>query len=417
MTPEQKINVLIVDDIPETRENIRKLLQFENDINVVGLARTGYEGIDLAKDMKPDVILMDINMPDVDGITATEEIKRQVPAAQIVILSVQSDPNYMRRAMLAGARDYLTKPPTVDELISAIRRAGAMAQTEREKSDQPIPSKKMVPGGSSYTSGIMSLGKIITVYSPKGGTGCTTLATNIAVTLNNEDTSVLLVDSNLQFGDVAIFLNEQGKFSVVDLTSRADELDPEVVNSVLIKHSKSGVKILAAPYRPEHAESVTAEQFSKILRYLRQQYSYIVVDTSSTLTDVTLAAIDTSDVVILITTQDIPAIKNARLFLDVSEALGIEQQRLLFVMNRYDKRVGITPEKVSENFKQQLSAVIPLEDRIVVPSVNRGLPFMLGDKSKPVAKAMLSLVESIRQRLAEINEQQEPELALRNIGS
>jgi pilus assembly protein CpaE len=416
MTSEQKIKVLIVDDIPETRENIRKLLQFENDINVIGLARTGHEGIELAKELKPDVILMDINMPDIDGITATEEIKRQIPASQIVILSVQSDPNYMRRAMLAGARDYLTKPPTVDELISAIRRAGVMAQAEIAKTSQPIPKQKIVSGSNSYTSGMMSYGKIITVYSPKGGTGCTTLATNIAVTLNNDDTSVLLVDSNLQFGDVAIFLNEQGKFSVIDLTSRADELDPEVVDSVLIKHSKSGVKILAAPYRPEHAENVTAEEFTKILRYLRQLYSYVIVDTSSTLTDVTLAAIDASDVVVLITTQDIPAIKNARLFLDVSEALGIEQQRLLFVMNRYDKRIGITPEKVSENFKQSISAVIPLEDRIVVPSVNRGLPFMLGDMSKPVAKALLSLVEAIRERLAEISEQQEPELAIRNIG-
>lgn len=415
MTQEQTISVLIVDDIPETRENIRKLLQFENDINVVGLARSGHEGINMAKDIKPDVILMDINMPDVDGITATEEIKLQVPASQIVILSVQSDPNYMRRAMLAGARDYLTKPPTVDELISAIRRAGAMAQSEKAKSSQPVPNTRLTGGIDSYTSG-MAYGKIITVYSPKGGTGCTTLATNIAVSLNNDDTSVLLVDSNLQFGDVAIFLNEQGKFSVVDLTSRADELDPEVINSVLIKHSKSGVKILAAPYRPEHAENVTAEQFTKILKYLRRLYSYVIVDTSSTLTDVTLAAIDTSDIILVITTQDIPAIKNARLFLDVSEALGIETQRILFVMNRYDKRIGITPEKVGDNFKQQISAVIPLEDRIVVPSVNRGLPFMLGDKSKPVAKAILSLVESIRQRLLEIDEQQEPELALKNIG-
>lgn len=417
MISEQKITVLIVDDIPETRENVRKLLQFENDIHVIGMARNGHEGIEFAKEMKPDVILMDINMPDMDGITVTEEIKKINPASQIVILSVQSDPNYMRRAMLAGARDYLAKPPTVDELISAIRRAGVMAQAERAKTSQVTPDRKQAAGISTYSSGMMAYGKVITVYSPKGGTGCTTIATNIAVTLNNDETSVLIVDSNLQYGDVAIFLNEQGKFSVIDLTSRADELDPEVVDSVLIKHSHSGVKILAAPYRPEHAENVTAEQFTKILHYLRQLYSYVIVDTSSTLTDVTIAAIDASDIVILITTQEIPAIKNARLFLDVSEALGIEKQRLIFVMNRYDKRIGITPDKVSENFKQEISAVIPFDDRVVVPSVNRGLPFMLGDKSKPVAKAVLVLVESIRKRLAEINEQQEPEMVLRNIGS
>ena len=120
----EKIRVVIVDDIAETRENIRKLLQFESDIEVVGVARTGREGIDLATEISPDVILMDINMPDMDGITATENIRKDAPFVQVVILSVQGDPNYMRRAMLAGARDFLTKPPMVDELIAAIRRAG-----------------------------------------------------------------------------------------------------------------------------------------------------------------------------------------------------------------------------------------------------------------------------------------------------
>ena len=103
MSNDETIKVLIVDDIAETRENIRKLLQFEVDFEIVGAARNGQEGIELAKELRPDVILMDINMPDIDGITATETIRSEVPESQIVILTVQADPNYMRRAMLAGA--------------------------------------------------------------------------------------------------------------------------------------------------------------------------------------------------------------------------------------------------------------------------------------------------------------------------
>jgi len=103
MSDNDLIKVLLVDDIAETRENIRKLLQFEADFEIVGAARNGQEGIDLAKELQPDVILMDLNMPDMDGITATETIRGEVPYSQIVILTVQSDPNYMRRAMLAGA--------------------------------------------------------------------------------------------------------------------------------------------------------------------------------------------------------------------------------------------------------------------------------------------------------------------------
>jgi pilus assembly protein CpaE len=408
MAPSEKIRVIIVDDIAETRENIRKLLQFENDVDVVGVARTGREGLDLSKEAKPDVILMDINMPDMDGITATESIRRSVPFAQIVILSVQSDPNYMRRAMLAGARDFLTKPPSVDELTSAIRRAGAMAHEERLKSSQSFLPQGTGVGTTAMSMPNATFGKVIIVYSPKGGTGCTTVATNLAVSLNNEETPAALVDGNLQFGDVAVFLNEQGKNSVVDLAPRADELDPDVVQGVMITHAPSGVKVLTAPYRPEYAESVTGEQFSKVLRYLRRMFSYVIVDTSSSLTDITLGAFDASDLLVLVTTQDIPSIKNCRLFLDLADALGINRKRILFIMNRFDKRIGITPEKVSENFKQEIVAVIPFDDRVVGPSINRGIPFMLGDKSRPVARGILSITEVIRQRLSELEEQNEP---------
>lgn len=131
--PQDKTLVVVVDDTDESREMILRMLQFDSNIEVIGTAKTGFEAIDVAQKLKPDVIVMDINMPDMDGITATETIHKKIPFIQIVILSVQSDANYMRRAMLAGARDFLTKPPMIDELTSAIRRAGALAQEERNK--------------------------------------------------------------------------------------------------------------------------------------------------------------------------------------------------------------------------------------------------------------------------------------------
>jgi len=400
MTVGDKIRVIIVDDISETRENIRKLLQFENDFEVVGVGRTGREGIDLTKEVKPDVVIMDINMPDIDGIVATETIRRSVPFTQIVILSVQGDPNYMRRAMMAGARDFLTKPPSVDELTSAIRRAGKMAQDERSK----VPSRAQVSGPGSVTAAHaeVSFGKIITVYSPKGGVGCTTVAVNLAMILHNEETPAILVDADLQFGDVAVFLNEQGRNSVADLAPRADELDPDFIEEVLLTHTLSGVKILPSPSRPEYAEHVTGEQFSKVLQYLRRLYSYVIVDTGSALDDVTLSSVDTCDLVILLTNQDIPSVKDARLFLEIADALKINRKRVLFVMNRFDKRIGITPEKIGESFKHEVSVVLPYDEKTIIPSINRGRPFILEDKSKPISRAFLSLAETVRQRLSEL---------------
>jgi pilus assembly protein CpaE len=306
----------------------------------------------------------------------------------------------MRKAMLAGARDFLTKPPAVDELTSAIRRAGKMAHDERSKVAPRMPIGGNGPVASAVA--VVSQGKLLIVYSPKGGTGSTTMAINLAVTLHNEETPVVLVDGDLQFGDVAVFLNEQSKNSVVDLAPRAEELDPEVVEEVMIHHAATGIKILASPPRPEYAESVTGDQFVNVLKYLRNLYSYVIVDASSSLNDVTLAAMDASDAIILITTQDIPAIKNARLFLDLVDALKINRKRILFVMNRFDKRIGITPDKVSDSFKQEIMAILPADERIVIPSINRGVPFMMGDRSRPIAKSYLQLAEVVRQRLLEL---------------
>lgn len=400
MAAGNKIRIIIVDDVQETRENIRRLLQFEPELEVVGVAGNGRDGIEVAKQTRPDVVLMDINMPDMDGIAATEAIRRSVPFTQIVILSVQSDPNYMRRAMLAGARDFLTKPPAVDELTAAIRRAGKMAGDERSKA--PSGTGAAGGGGASAAAARVALGKVITVYSPKGGVGTTTLAVNLAMALHSEDTPAILVDGDLQFGDVGVILNVQSKNSIADLTQRAEELDPEVVNEVVINHSGTGLRVLLAPPRPEYAEQVNGDQFTKVVEFLRRMFSYVIVDTSSYLTDTTLAAIETSDMIVLMITQDIPSIKNARLFMDLAKELKINPRRVLFTMNRFDRRIGITPEKVGESFKHEINTVIPYDDRVVIPSINRGVPFILSDKSKPVSRAILGLAELVRQRSVEL---------------
>ncbi len=406
-----KIKTLIVDDIAETRENVRKLLQFESDVEVVGAARTGREGIQLAQELDPDVILMDINMPDIDGISATEVIRQNSPHIQVVILSVQSDQNYMRRAMLAGARDFLTKPPMGDELISAIRRAGEMAHVERTKTSQvrlgssanPAGPSLAAPGNFSATNG-----KIITVYSPKGGTGCTTIAVNLAIALNNEATRTVIVDGNLQFGDVAMFVNEQGKNTILDLAPRVDDLELDLVEDILIKHQASGVSILAAPPRPEMAEKVSADQFVKVLQFLQKMFAYVVVDTASILTDVVLGSIDISDIILVVTTQEIPAIKNTRLFLDLLQTMGVGKERIVFSINRFDKRISITPEKISDNLKQEVAVTIPLDEKVVITAVNRGVPFMIDNKTQLAGKGIFSLAEAVRARLSVL--ESEPEV-------
>jgi pilus assembly protein CpaE len=130
-------------------------------------------------------------------------------------------------------------------------------------------------------------------------------------------------------------------------------------------------------------------------------YAYVIVDTSPILTDVILSTIDISDVIVLVTTQEIPSIKNARLMLDLLKTMGVSKDRIIFTMNRYDKRIAITPERVSDNLKHEISVTIPFDEKIVITSVNRGVPFMLdNNKLQPVGRGVFSLTEAIRARLS-----------------
>lgn len=388
------VSVVVVDDIAQTRENIIRSLRFRRNFEVVGTATNGAEAIELAKKLKPDVVLMDVNMPDMDGITATENIRREVPYSQIVILTVQDDTDYIRRAMMSGARDFLTKPPMIDELVDAVQRAGEMAHKERSKAPPVfMVSQKPIHIGK---------GKVIVVYSPRGGTGCTMLASNLAASLHNEDSRVALVDGNLQFGDVPIFFNVVGALNILDLAPRVDELDPELIDEVMSSHP-SGIHILSPP-RPEGAEQVSAEQFAKLVSYIAKLYAYVIVDADHRLSDITLAAFDASDLIVLVTSQDVPSIARTQKFFGIVPLLKLDPRKILVVMNKFDPRIGIQPERVSQAFKHEIASVLPLEREVVKPSINRGTPFMLerAALSRPVSQAVLETTKKIRGQIVRL---------------
>src|SRR5918992_18504 len=177
-----RIRIIIVDDIPETREHLTKLLGFESDIEVVGTAASGAEALDVAARLAPDVVLMDINMPGMDGIATTEQLSSRVPTAAIVMMSVQGEADYLRRSMLAGAREFLVKPFSSDELSASIRQ---VYQRERDKIGRMV-APVAAAGTGRIDPAAREPGRIVTVFSPKGGVGRTTLAVNMAVAAPNE---------------------------------------------------------------------------------------------------------------------------------------------------------------------------------------------------------------------------------------
>lgn len=416
MGQSEKIRVLIVDDIAETRENLRKLLSFAPDIEVVGTAATGEEGVQLARELVPHVVIMDINLPGMDGITATEQIVREVPTTQIIILSVQGETGYMRRAMAAGARDFLVKPPSGDELMATIRRVYEIGQAQAARM-APIPTA-VTPGVPGHPA-VGRQGQLVVVFSPKGGVGCTTVAVNLAVALQTRlgaSQKVAIVDGSFQFGDVGVMLNLQATRSIADLAVRVEELDADLLTSVLTPHS-SGVKALLAPPHPEAADAIIgadggmtegSRRIGAILDGLLREFDIVVVDTWSLLNELTLTFLDRADLILLVVTPLIPDIKDARHFLELADRLGYPREKIGLVVNHSDRKTGLRLDQIERALIPAL-AHIPYDERAGIVAANRGLPVAIEEASRPIGQAFVHLAAGVLEQLSQFRKAQEEE--------
>ncbi len=378
-----KIRLLVVDDITETRENVKKLLYFEDDIEVVGAAASGREGIELATRLEPDIVLMDINMPEMDGIAASEAISSQLPNVQVVMMSVQGEADYLRRSMLAGAREFLIKPFSGEELATSIRRVHQLAAQRRVVFAPPPTSVVVAPP--------VKTAKIIVVLGTKGGVGSSTIAVNLAVALREETKErIALVDANFEFGDIGVLLNLPTTRTIADLGGADADIDEELLEGIMTRHA-SGVQVLLAPARPEMAELVTPDVLKKALDVMKLMFDYVVVDLWKSFQESIIFLLDAADRILLVSTSDIPAIKNARLFFELSDALGYSQEKTIFILNKEDGRSGVNVKDIQASIKHPIRGVIGKDEKTTTFALNHGTPFVFGQRTLPISQSLFGL--------------------------
>lgn len=378
------INVLIADDIATTREDIKRLLYFEEDIHVIGEAADGEEAIVLAGELNPDVILMDINMPRIDGIGATEQISVNVPQCAIIIISIQGEQEYLRKAMAAGAREYLVKPFSANDLSNAIRRVNE-SQKKRNLYLSPTLSSSPIRR--------VKRGKIITFFCTKGGVGKTTLACNMAVALAQEyKKKVALVDLDLTAGDVAVMLNINAKNTIADMVQEQENLDSQLVDAFLVPHL-CGARVLAAPLSPEQAEFVKTHHVEQLLKILKENYDYVIVDTAPVYTDINLNVLEISDSILLVVNQDLTTLKHVKKAQEILAALNYET-RAKTILNQKSSE-GLKVKEIEKTLGQSLTAVVPEDFRIVKNAINKGIPFVMNQHHSKVTLSIGNLIESL----------------------
>lgn len=394
----EKIRILVVDDNPETRGHVSRLLYFEKDMEVIGQAVNGRQGIEMAKELKPHIVLMDINMPDMDGITATHQMATDAPFSQVIIMSVQAEEHYMRQAMAAGARDFQPKPFTSDELNACIRRVYRIGRPAYQQLENAERTEAQLAAQAKAAPPQDQGALVIAVYSPKGGAGTSAIAANLAVALQQEHGDVLLMDGDLQFGDIQVHLNTKPTRTISDVIYES-RFDLELLPDVILSHP-SGLKLLLAPPQPELADAILPGMLAEITKALKQQFKIVVIDTDSRLSDKTITLFDAANYILVLSVPELPAVKNTKLFLEIAHQLEFGPDRLGMVLNRAGLPGGVPPEKIEKALNFQYSYQIPDDLRLHM-SINRGVAVTQQDAGAPAAQAIIQMARDVLRRLSE----------------
>jgi pilus assembly protein CpaE len=407
-----KIRILIVDDIAESRDNVAKLLRFEPDVEVVGMADNGEQALDLCERLDPNIVLMDVNMPGMDGITATTRITSRFPNTAVIMMSVQNEPEYLRRSMTAGAREFLAKPFSLDELIDSIRKVSLLQQqTRRIVTDVPV-HHHMHAGPARNRKA-----RIISTFSLKGGVGRTMLAANLAVAIRNRhpEKEVAVIDGNLLHGDLGVVMNATEQKSISDIVRNFHNLDRDLVTDILITHS-SGVKLLTAPPDAQSGEQVTGEHIRQVLQHMTNMFDYIIIDTRPSFDEVTLSLLDHSDKILVLLTLELTAIKGAKQYLELGDLLGYDSDRISLVINRATLQAGIPVDDVGASLKGEILARLPDEPLLVMRAVNEGVPVVQSAPASGIALEITRLAQALARSDEAIDDMESGPVAMAGAG-
>lgn len=326
----------------------------------------------------PEVLILGPEVPVEEALRLATVMNVRFPELSVILAS-QPDPDFVLQAMRAGIRDILS--PDADP---------AQIRVLLERASQQFASRHRVQAAPLMTE--TNRGLVIGVFSPKGGVGKTTIATNIAIGLGKiAPMSVVIVDLDLQFGDVASALYLDPQHTVTDAVSPAASQDSLVLKAFLTVHPGS-IYAVCAPPTPVDADEITPEQVSRLLEQLSEQFQYVVVDTAPGLPEIGLAAMEQCTDVVWVSGMDIPSVRGLRSGLDVLRQLDILPETRHVVLNMADSKLGLTVQDLESTIGAPVDVSIP-RSRAIALSTNRGIPVLQESAKDPATKGLKQLVD------------------------
>ena len=348
---------------------------------VVGESDYGIEAVTVAKEHPPDIFLVALEEPVNRGIQTIEMLGVAAPQAAIIVYSSLSDAGSVRRAMVAGARDFIIKPLKPEDVTRAIN--GILEQEERRRLQ--LEGEISEPVGR---------GTVVTVFGAKGGIGKTTIATNLATALVRlTQANVVLVDMDTRFGDVAIMMDIAVERSIADLGRHIDELDRESIKDSLAKH-QTGVSILPAPLHPTEWRDLTSQHITTIIDLLAQGHDYVIIDTPGTFNEIIAATLEVGDIILLVTSMDIASIKDTALALEMLREADVSVDKVKLIINHSTSANSLREEDVERVLEYEVTWRIP-HDYNVSNANQLGVPIVVAKPYARVSRAITDMAHAL----------------------
>ena len=312
--------------------------------------------------LRPSAVIINLAHMGEPALKLVQRIAAECPITAVICASRDSSPDLILRSMRAGARDFLRLPVIEEELTTVIERTALFAA--EHVNDEP-----------------QKRGKAIAVFSSKGGCGCSLIATNLAMV---QTAPTVLVDLNLQSGDLELMLGVRPKFSLADVVENRDRLDDALLRSYLTEHSKN-VSLLAAPVKAESAEDIEPKHIYEIMELLRQRFDSVIIDTPHSFDALTISALDHADQILVVLTLEIHAIRSTRRALEIFDRLGYPRKKIRLVVNRWSKNIDLNQKQVEDFLGERVVGFIQSDYRAAVNSINLGQPLMQSAPSSKVS--------------------------------
>lgn len=328
------------------------------------------------------ILLADLSTYKQQKLELILKVTKECKSCKVLALSDNPSVDLIIEIMRAGAKEFVPIPIIKSEFFESVNKL--LSEFNETKKTNNC--------------------KIISVFSNKGGIGKTSLATNLALELSKiTKENIALIDLNFQMGDITTFLDLKPSFNISYMLENLDKINETFLLSTLERYKKTSLYVLADPPYFKQADNIQPRQITKLFNTLKETFSYIIVDAEASFEGKNIAALDNSDLVLLVSVANLPALRNTQRCLELFEKLGYDKEKVKIIINRYMENDEIKEADIEKVLSKKIYWKIPNNYFAIMTAINKGIPVSEINDSTNIARSYKDLAQYISDNLYKQN--------------